>query len=137
MLKKLEAKKGYITPQEVVEEARAVTSPIHTLFDWDNESAGEKYRLWQARMLIADVKVELMGKETDAYYSATIAVNNVPVRGYFSAEKVASDSEIYLSVIKTAVQELSYWKKKYKEIKELRDVVDLDKAKSAIQTLQQ
>ncbi len=43
---------GTITPDEVVKAGRAKSSPIHSCFDWDNASAGDKYRLTQARQLL-------------------------------------------------------------------------------------
>jgi hypothetical protein len=43
------------TPEGVVEAARAETSPLHGFFEWDDNIAGEKYRLGQARDLIVRV----------------------------------------------------------------------------------
>ena len=41
-----------ITPQNVVDLARNEDSKLHNDFEWDNEIAGEKYRLSQAREMI-------------------------------------------------------------------------------------
>lgn len=41
----------------LVSEARAKSSPIHDLFDWDNNSAAEKYRLEQAGKYLAAVEI--------------------------------------------------------------------------------
>lgn len=50
---------GRLTPEQVVEAARDETSPLHTLFEWDDEKASHKYRLDQARSLIRSVRVEV------------------------------------------------------------------------------
>ncbi len=48
---------GYLTPQLVVELAKEKTHPLHSSFDWNDKSAGEKYRIEQANALIRKVKI--------------------------------------------------------------------------------
>lgn len=43
---------GYLSPQAVVDFAEDPSTALHGRFDWDNDVAGPKYRLWQARQLI-------------------------------------------------------------------------------------
>lgn len=50
---------GRLLAQDVVEAARNKASVLHGFFDWDDSSAAEKYRLDQARDLIASVRVDL------------------------------------------------------------------------------
>lgn len=40
---------GMATPEALLEEARRARSPIHHLFEWDDETAAAEYRLAQAR----------------------------------------------------------------------------------------
>lgn len=124
VLKDIEAEKGKITPQDVVEEAQDFNSPIHDYFEWDDSEAAEKYRLWQARQLIASVKVEWMGKQTDAYYTARVVIDEEPQQAYYSAEKVFNNEDLYKQVLKSAVSELRYWQTKYKELKEIKEVIN-------------
>lgn len=124
-LKKLE-KNGSLTPRKVVDEARNESSPLHDYFDWDDSSAGEKYRLWQARQLIASVRVEFHGKEQNGYFNARVTVEDEKDRAYFSIDKVASDEEIYKDVLRSAIIELEYWKKKYQNIKELNNLINIE-----------
>lgn len=49
-----------LTPQVVVEEARDVSHPWHPEFTWDNTVAAERYRLDQARSLIARVRITVI-----------------------------------------------------------------------------
>jgi len=41
-----------LRPSQVVAEAKAKASPLHGEFEWDDDKAGHKYRLMQARTLI-------------------------------------------------------------------------------------
>lgn len=47
---------GTVTPELVVAAAEPEESPIHREFDWDNSTAGPKYRLVQAGELIRSCK---------------------------------------------------------------------------------
>lgn len=46
-----------LTPKAVVEEARPEDAPLHPAFEWDNDTAAEKYREHQATNLIRRVRV--------------------------------------------------------------------------------
>lgn len=43
---------GALSPQLVVETARDPTSPLHSLFEWDDQVAAEKFRIVQARIVL-------------------------------------------------------------------------------------
>lgn len=125
VMRQLEEQRGFVQPADLVQVAAPLDSPIHDMFEWDDTKAGVRYRLHQARMIINHVQVELVDdKRSDAFYSAVVQVDDVPTRGYFSAEKVLSDDELYASVLNQAIRELKYWQKKYKTITELKGVVD-------------
>jgi len=123
VFKRLE-KKGMLFPKDVVVYARPVESEIHECFDWNNTSAAEKYRLWQARQLIASVRVEYLGKEFNGYYNAVIQVAEERTQAYFSKDKVANNEEIRQYVIEGILQEIKYWRMKYKEILDLAKIDD-------------
>ena len=44
-----------LTPENLVNEARAEDSPIHSAFEWNDSIAAEKYRYEQARLMIANI----------------------------------------------------------------------------------
>jgi hypothetical protein len=63
----IEQRRGMLTPEIVVEEASDVSHPWHDEFTWDNDVAGERYRLGQARRLIARVRITVIqGKSSVA-----------------------------------------------------------------------
>lgn len=57
-LRELE-KEGRLDPQDVVDDARDESSPLHPFFEWDDNQAAAAYRLGQARQLIRRVKIEV------------------------------------------------------------------------------
>lgn len=46
------AKNGEITPEQVVEDARPVDSPLHPYFEWNDSLAAHNWRIEQARRLL-------------------------------------------------------------------------------------
>ena len=118
-----------LRPEDVVEAAQNELSPLHRFFTWDETKAAHEYRLWQARQLIANVTIEIRGEKTDAYWNATVTVKKEKVQGYFSTKDVLSNEELYRQVLEEALRELRYWQKKYKQIKELKNVINEEEIK--------
>jgi len=56
-LRALELRGGHLRAGDVVDAARDTGSPLHHLFEWDDDKAGEAYRLLQAAELIRRVKI--------------------------------------------------------------------------------
>jgi hypothetical protein len=48
---------GYVKPSVLVDEARSAASPAHSAFEWDDNKAGNEYRLIQARGWIRKVSI--------------------------------------------------------------------------------
>lgn len=48
---------GVLTPDDVVEAARDPASPLHERFEWDDSKAAHAHRIYQARKVIASVRV--------------------------------------------------------------------------------
>lgn len=126
-LDKLEETKGVINPNDLVEVARPEQSPIHDMFEWDNAKASEQWRVEQARALIRSVRVEIMGIKTNAYFNCQVEVNGESAQGYFSAGTVLSTEDMTNQVLVTAIREIKYWQAKYKDIFELKELVNGEK----------
>lgn len=56
---------GKITPKLTVEEAKDPDNPLHKLFDWNNKTAGHKWRLQQARNLIGSLVIDIVIKDPE------------------------------------------------------------------------
>jgi hypothetical protein len=124
VLQKIEHKYGCIQPEQVVHEAESPSSPLHERFDWDDNEAAVKWRLQQARVLIQRVRVEIGGEIVQAYHNVSVQVNDQPMRGYYSTERVLSDDVMLQQVMARALMEIEYWQKKYNTIKELSRVIN-------------
>lgn len=109
---------------DVVDAARSELSPIHEIFEWDDTVAAENYRVWQARKLIATVKVTIENKEFNGYYNVKVVADEKAIQGYFTAQQVMSDAQIYNLVLDSALRELNFWKEKYKQIAVLSKVIN-------------
>ena len=117
-------KNGTIKPKDVVEKAGKKSSPLHDYFDWDNNSAGEKYRLHQARNLINSItviiKYDHKEKEQKAFFSVNESPNEEDVnKTYVVMERVMTEPELRKQVLERAVNEAEYWQQKYMDYKEL------------------
>ena len=55
---------GKLTPAIVLEEAEDEDSPLHHRFEWDDGEAAHRYRLYQARHLILQVKIRVQPENT-------------------------------------------------------------------------
>lgn len=120
----IEKKQGLITAQAVVNVAKNPSSILHERFDWDNSTAGAKYRLVQARQLIKEVTIEWQGESAPGFWGTTVVLEDIQTQGYFSTQRVLSDKQIHKAVLRDAVRELKYWDQKYKEIQELKPVIN-------------
>jgi hypothetical protein len=117
--------RGYLRPHDVVEEARDEDSPLHGQFDWDDASAGEKHRLWQARMLIrVKVAYESVGNgEEVAFRVFTSLVSDRQAEGgYRVTTNVMADPDLRDELLADALAEMRRFQVKYRHLKELAEV---------------
>jgi hypothetical protein len=125
VLQQIEAENdGVIQPKHVVEAARDESSPLHNVFEWDDTIASEKFRMMQARVLMNQVKVELIGRKVPAYINATINVQNVPQKGYVNSQRLISDEQVHAQALASAARELEHWRRKYNHLLELKPLVN-------------
>ena len=128
-LERIERKHGRITPGNVLEESRPTGAVLHSLFEWNDSAAAEKFRLEQAREVIGNIAVVRMieGRPTEPVRAF---VNLVPAnreRGYSSIVKVLSNREYAHQLLETALAEFQALRNKYAilvELAELFDVID-------------
>ena len=122
-LERIERKHGRITPGNVLEESRPTGAVLHSLFEWNDSAAAEKFRLEQAREVIGNIAV-VRTEPVRAF------VNIVPAnreRGYSSIVKVLSNREYAHQLLETALAEFQALRNKYAilvELAELFDVID-------------
>ncbi len=116
---------GYLRPRDVVDEARDEDSPLHDQFDWDDSSAGEKYRQWQARTLIriqVDVEPIGDGEEISFRVFTSLVSDRIPAGGYRVTARIMADADLRAEMLADALAEMQRFQAKYRHLKELAEV---------------
>ncbi|SDD61387.1 hypothetical protein SAMN04488581_2666 [Mycolicibacterium neoaurum] len=121
-------KHGELTPQIVVEEARPDTAPLHNRFEWDDEVAGEKYRLVQAAELIRSVRITFSDNKTGerryvrGFHSLRQA-GDTERGGYAPTEEIVQDEIATKLLLNELKREIADLRKKYGHLEEFITVL--------------
>lgn len=110
-----------ITPQNVVNLARNKNSVIHNDFEWDDEIAGEKYRVIQAGQMIRSFVFEPKKAEeapTRVLQITTVQNTYQPVQFFLKHE------DEYRALLNKAKIELEGFKRRYATLTELEGVFE-------------
>lgn len=121
-------KHGELTPQIVVDEARPETAPLHTRFEWNDEVAGEKYRLVQAAELIRSVRIVFSDNSTGERKSvrgfhSRHQAGDKERGGYAPTEELVQDELAVKLLLRELKREIADLKKKYGHLEEFVTVV--------------
>lgn len=124
-----------LTAENLVEVARNPRNPLHEIFEWNNTKAGHEFRLYQARVLINEVKIEVGDKEVFAFESVSLSVGkpNKEDRVYKGFEEIIANEDLKKQILSRALQSLIYWKAQYHSYKELTPIFQaIDKVQTKI-----
>ena len=122
---RLEEQNGSLNAVDVLDSAKAESSPLHSLFEWDDTVAANKYRLSQANYYIRTlIRVEVKEGEQPTSFRAYVNVNTNPQSaGVFeNTPKALSLEETRRIVLNNALKELVNFQKKYNTLTELSAV---------------
>lgn len=94
---------GRLTPEEVIEAAKAKDSPLHACFTWNNAEAAHLQRLHEARTLIRSVRVTTV---VDEKVYKVIAYVRDPAKkpeeqGYVSTAVLRTDEDLARAALVT------------------------------------
>ena len=115
------ANKGICHPQDLVDDARPARSPLHTLFEWNDEAAAELFRRDQARQIIRLIRPVMEGgerSEAPAYVHVRVNGND----GYMRTDAARSNDEVWAEVLDDALKQLHGLEKRYRHLSELAEV---------------
>jgi len=120
-------KRGFVTPQIVVEDAEKTTSPLHNYFTWNNDEAAVKWRIEQAKMLIRSIVVTVISDdkpEVRQFFSVTPSseMRTEAKKVYVTLNTVMNDEAKKDEVIAYALRELRGWRERYAQYQELDDL---------------
>lgn len=121
--------KGALTPELVVDTARDPGHPLHDKFEWDNEVAGDAYRLSQARTLIRTVKIRYVSNTSDTVSQPVRAFASVKTptgRVYEPTEMVMADPFKAQLVLNDMKREWQAMLNRYKGFNEFWELVKAD-----------
>jgi hypothetical protein len=126
-LAKIEKQAG-LTPENVVEDARAASSPLHDGFTWDDSEAAEKFRLDEARYILRAIIIVTSDPIDEDEEPSTVRAF-FPVKeedeeesSYVNVTDVMSDSKLRAKILTRAYDELTAWKERYNNLEEFADV---------------
>lgn len=134
-LESIEARDGSVTSQSFLEYSRPEESETHSMFEWDDTIAAEKYRLRQAGAIINQLEVKLEF-ENSPTHEAEIKV--VPIKAFMNvsakapteagvfvnAVTVQQEDEYRKTVLQNALSELRAFQRKYSNFSEFSKVFD-------------
>lgn len=108
-----------VTPENVLEVARDPSTELHKNFDWNNDTAAEKWRLQQARQFIQIlvVKTEKMEAVKPRVFHISSEKNTYQKVKFFMQNK-----DEYEKLLNRARFELICIKNRYKEISEMEEI---------------
>lgn len=113
------AEQGRLTPEELVNASRDESSPLHSMFEWDDSVAAEKYREVQARKIIRSIEVVLADRPIPQR-----AFQTVEPKVYQTIERVMDSKQMREILLKNAMRELEAFERKYARLTELAQVFE-------------
>lgn len=112
-----------VTPEQIVEMARNEETELHKCFDWDDQSAAEKWRKQQARQILCYLVIKEETQENGSVPLRVFYKNDVG--GYKPSERIFRQPDEYQKLLQTAYAELRMFKAKYARLQELSEILAL------------
>jgi hypothetical protein len=118
---------GHVTAKELVELATPVDSPLHKFFDWDDEVAGEKWRVTQATaMLLASKMVAVIQDEDtkgrDKRFEVRGFLSVGDGEGFRMRKEVLDSDEMRSALIERRIATLKSWCRESIDVPELAEL---------------
>ena len=116
-------KNGHVTPSALIREAEPESSPIHDAFEWDNQKAGEQYRLIQSRGWLRVVRIVRDDVSEPLVHVPVIRIEKSgdeqeTREGYYKpVSMIAQDEDEYNAAFSEVNERLAAAKRAYKELK--------------------
>jgi len=118
----IEQNNGSVTAPDVLQDAKSKRSPLHSFFEWDNDTAANKYRLEQASYLLRSIRVVVKTNGDEEDIRAFFNVNaksqtntQTSERVYVSVKRVLDEKDLRKQIIAEALRQLEGWQKRYQQ----------------------
>lgn len=114
---------GILRPEDVVSAAAHAANPLHGCFEWDDTKAAYLHRLQCARHLILASVMTLPNVKTSIRAFVSLKSDReMPGGGYRAMLSVLSHEEHRAQMLSDALDELKYFRAKYRMLNELAPV---------------
>lgn len=125
VMEEIEDRNGAVTSELFLEASRPEESPTHSVFEWNDGVAAEKYRLHQASRTICAIRVIVQGgagagssaKPQRAFVN--VAEDDSKRAQYMNVSDAMSNEETRSMVLSRAMRELRAFQEKYSTLTEL------------------
>jgi hypothetical protein len=116
---------GSLTKEDVLQDAETPTSPLHPLFEWNDDVAAQRYRLEQAGSIIRHIEVVKLHVDQTEPIRAFVSVirSDDTKKTYVSIDTAMSDPTLRAQVLDRAHKELLSWKARYENYEEFAEIV--------------
>jgi hypothetical protein len=112
---------GVINPAEAVSWAKTHRkSSLHGALEWDDEIAGEKWRIWQVRQMISVYIVDADGGRR--FVSLSIDRKHDGSNGYRPLSEVMERPDLREVMMNDALHDLERVQERYKKLTDLNEV---------------
>lgn len=112
---------GRLTARDLLEESASETHPLHSVFEWSDTVAAEKYRLIQAQQMIGALKIEVEHHEPVKKF-----FNIVRAEGqYHSIEMILKSKESANMLLEAARKEFHSYRDKYETLAQLKELFEV------------
>lgn len=122
-IRQLEKRYGEVTRETFLESARPADSPMHCLFEWDDTVAAEKYRLYQANVIIASLRVTITEEKKEPVILRGYVQDRKTSSGYLNIERAMTEQDKRKRVLEQAKRELKWFVEKYAAFEELAKIM--------------
>lgn len=113
---------GKITPEVIVREASDKSSPLHSYFEWDDEKAGHRWRVQQARILLNNIQVKVVSNGEERQISVFEVTSTS--EGYKSIDTFTREDVEYVKAdIRSRLKALNEKMKSYNQFDRVREHV--------------
>lgn len=145
-IERIEEEKGSVDAGSFLDASRPISSSTHSLFEWDDSIAAEKYRLQQSGQIISSLRIEVIPVTEEEHNLNLEIVNDIPHKEklqkgtlqpafvnvkkkvvgeagkYVNLETAMSDVDTRKIILENAFKELRTFMEKYKRYSELSKV---------------
>ncbi len=127
-LEAIRKRDGGLNPEIVVEDARPKNAPLHPAFEWDNATAGQQYRVIQARQMIRSVVCIRENTDTGKKVEEIryVSIGNLEHKSkYTTTIEALSDEEMKHQVMKDARAQMLGIQRRCQRIEDMAESMEL------------